>query len=131
MLKYEVIRKRRMPRKDGKDKGTKLYLHDTRRSEKMKCSPKEIFIYNSKKVENLNKGDLVTLTIKKKDGYEHVMGIKKLNEIAVYVRKAIYVRKKEKCVICKGSITGRNIKGEAITCTQKCAGILAWRSRDR
>ena len=35
------------------------------------------------------------------------------------------------CVICKGSIIGRSLKGNAVTCDQKCAGKLAWKSREK
>jgi len=37
----------------------------------------------------------------------------------------------KRCVICNGLITGRSLKGKAITCNQKCAGKLAWKSRDK
>ena len=41
----------------------------------------------------------------------------------------IKVRGKGNCVICKQPILNRSFKGKAITCCQKCAGILAWETR--
>lgn len=43
------------------------------------------------------------------------------------MKKVIEMRKK--CVMCKDRITDRNIRGNAKTCDQKCAGKLAWKTR--
>lgn len=33
------------------------------------------------------------------------------------------------CIICKQPILNRSLKGKAVTCCQKCAGVLAWETR--
>jgi len=43
------------------------------------------------------------------------------------IRKALNKR----CIICTAQITSRSLKGKAQTCDQKCAGKLAWKSRDK
>jgi len=40
------------------------------------------------------------------------------------------MKKYKRCVICKSQITSRSLKGKAQTCDQKCAGKLAWKTRE-
>ena len=37
----------------------------------------------------------------------------------------------KRCVICNRLITNRSLNGNSITCDQKCAGKLAWKTRSR
>ncbi len=39
------------------------------------------------------------------------------------------IKGKGDCVICKQPILDRDFKGKAITCCQKCAGVLSWETR--
>ena len=79
---------------------------------------------------------LEATTMNKEDFWKELFktnkGTTKLNKIEKALRMEAKMKKgTNKCVICNGLITGRSLKGKAITCDQKCAGKLAWKSRNK